>query len=52
MPADTESLVRLSNTTLASSNLEPTILFFDALNQVSLHYMLYAIFLWSVKANN
>ncbi|EDV25203.1 uncharacterized protein TRIADDRAFT_25733 [Trichoplax adhaerens] len=34
MPADTESLVRLSNTTLGNPNLEPTILFFDALNQL------------------
>ncbi|EDV25204.1 uncharacterized protein TRIADDRAFT_25073 [Trichoplax adhaerens] len=34
IPADTESLVRLSNTVLSSKNLEPTILFFDALNQL------------------
>ncbi|RDD44588.1 Telomerase protein component 1 [Trichoplax sp. H2] len=34
IPADMESLVRLSNIVLSSKNLEPTILFFDALNQL------------------
>ncbi|RDD44594.1 Telomerase protein component 1 [Trichoplax sp. H2] len=34
IPADIESLVRLSNITLNNPNLPPTILFFDALNQL------------------
>ncbi|RDD44593.1 Telomerase protein component 1 [Trichoplax sp. H2] len=34
IPADTESLVRLSNITLSNPSLPPTILFFDALNQL------------------